>query len=187
MSMTRQILERGLLPLVLLLLVASAARAQEGPSYNLEEHVLNAGGNPAQGTSLSSANYAISVDAIGDALVARGLSSSSYRLDAGFVTAYPPPGEVWNLRLLDASTLRWDPEPSAGTYRLYRGLASELPGLGYGDCERQGLTTTTTSDADPAPVGEAFFYLVTVANRLEDEGTKGHATGGDEREGSVCF
>jgi hypothetical protein len=35
-------------------------------------------------------------------------------------------------------------------------------------------------------VDDGFFYLVTVENRLSEEGTKGFDSGGGERTGSAC-
>ena len=158
------------------------AAGQQSASYGLEEHALNAGGRPADGVTPSSASYLVSLDAIGQGVLGRGLSSASYRMDGGFVSAYPPPGEVRGLLLIDAQTLVWDPEPSVGHYNLYRDLLSSLFGLGYGHCEQQGLTATTATDTDvPTPAGEGYFYLVTAANRLHEEGTKGWDSSLDER------
>ncbi len=66
--------------------------AQQSASFKLEEHTFNAGGNPDQGAILTSASFRISLDAIGDAVAATGLTSASFQLDTGFLTGYPPPG-----------------------------------------------------------------------------------------------
>jgi hypothetical protein len=154
--------------------VSPVAWGQESPSYRLTEHSFNAGGRPNDGGTASSASFLLSLDALGQETVGRPLGSASYRMEGGFVSAYPPPGEATGLLFLDADTLAWDPEPSAGHYNLYRDLLSSLAGLGYGQCEEHGLTTTTTTDTDiPSPAGEGYFYLVTAANRLREEGTKG--------------
>jgi hypothetical protein len=159
---------------ILGLLLAPDATGQESASYRLEEHALNAGGRPADGVEATSASYRISLDAIGQGVVGRDLSSDSYGMEGGFVSAYPPPGEVTGLFLTDAVTLVWDPEPSAGHYNLYRDALTSLADLGYGRCKQQRLTATTTTDpAMPSPAGEGYFYLVTAANRLHEEGTKG--------------
>ena len=102
---------------------SAPAAAQQSASYELSEHVFNAGGHPRDGQVASSANYQVSLDSIGDAFMARGLSSAGYSMDVGFVTTYPPPGEVLGLRFpADDSTLAWDAEPSVGNYDLYRSV-----------------------------------------------------------------
>ena len=153
--------------------VAVPALAQQSASYKLGEHAFNAGGHPAQGTVLSSSSYRVTLDALGDGVVGRNLASASYRMDGGFIAGYPPPGEIAGLSFSDVETLVWSSERSAGAYKVYRDSMSSLSSLGYGICEQQGLLTATTTDIDAVPVGEGFFYLVTVENRLGEEGTKG--------------
>jgi hypothetical protein len=167
------------------LALAPNARAQQSASYRLEEHALNAGGRPVDGVRAFSASFVVSLDALGQGVLGRGLSSASYRMEGGLVSAYPPPGEVTGLFLTDTETLVWDPEPSVGHYNLYRDLLSSLSGLGYGQCEQQGLTAATATDADvPSSAGEGYFYLVTAANRLHEEGTKGWDSSAVERSNS---
>ena len=113
--------------------------------------------------------------------LATGLASGNYHMDAGFVSGYPPPGEVRELLFQGASTLEWQPEGSSGQYNLYRDLLSNLFALGYGACEQYDIADETTTDPDPPPVDDGFFYLVTVENRLEEEGTKGADSAGSER------
>ena len=111
-----------------------------------------------------------------------GLSSASYSMGGGFGEAYPPPGEVANLAFLsDDQTLEWDPEKSAGIYNLYRDLLSGLSG-DPGQCHESSIASATTTDTDvPVSAGDGFFYLVTVENRLGEEGTKGFDSGAGER------
>ncbi len=157
-----------------------AARAQQSSSYVLSEHDLNEGGQPAGGVVPTSASFKLSLDAIGGALRVTEASSTSYRMNAGFVVAYRPPGEVLDLTWSGKTTLVWSPERSVGVYNVYRGTVSGLPG-GYGSCLASNLTSATATDADiPAP-GECFFYLVTAENRIGEEGTKGYDTHGTER------
>lgn len=165
-----------------LALVAAAlpALSQQSASFDLGERTLNAGGNPQDGAILTSASYRISLDAIGDPVAIVGLSSSSYQIDAGLVVAYPPPGEVLDLRFTSNTTLVWTPERSVGGYGVYRGLVSSLPG-GYGTCLQSNLPSAQATDTATPPPGQAYFYIVTAENRLDAEGTKGHATGGIER------
>ena len=169
--------------LVLAALVGGLAVAQTSTNFTLEEYTLNAGGTPSQGMELTSASFSITLASIGDTLVATGLSSSSFEADVGFDVAYPPPGEVTGLLLLtDKQTLEWAAEPSAGLYNLYRDDTSD----GYGNCEEQELAATTTTDSSvPTTSGNAFFYLVTVENRLAEEGTKGFQSNTIERLGAV--
>jgi hypothetical protein len=170
------------------LLLALPAMAQQSISYQLTDHTFNAGGRPEGGVVAASTSYQITLDAIGDAVSRRGLSSTSYRMDGGFVGCYPPPGEVLDLSFLDPITLTWHPEGSVGDYNLYRDLMSDLSGLGYGTCEQQeiGDNTTTVDDTDDLSPGEGYFYLVTAENRLDEEGTKGRNSGGTERQGAIC-
>jgi len=154
--------------------------AQSSASYTLEESTFNNGGDPADGVVLTSASYQITLDAVGDPVAAAALASTSYGIGSGFVPAYPPPGEVPNLLFTGASTLVWDPEPSTGTYTLYRGDVADLPGS-YGSAERVGLTDETATDGTEPDPGQCLFYLVTAVNRLEEEGTKGTDSAGDPR------
>lgn len=156
------------------------AWGQQSATYDLEEHRLNQGGNPVNGVVLASSSFRLSLDAIGDPAVLTGLSSASYRFDVGPLAPYPPPGEVLDLRFTSKTTLVWMPEKSVGDYALYRGLVSTLPG-GYGSCIAANLPAATANDSGTPPVGEAYFYLVTAENRLDEEGTKGKDSAGVER------
>jgi hypothetical protein len=167
---------------IVLVALSGPALAQSSAGYILEEHVFNAGGHPEAGTVLTSASYRMSLDALGDAVLGTGLGSASYHMDGGFGSAYPPPGEVTGLLLLDDDeTLVWDPERSVGVYHLYRDLLSALSGLGYGQCEQYGIATETATDSDTPSASTGYFYLVTAENRLAEEGTKGWDSSDDER------
>jgi len=172
--------------LLLGVVLVCSVSAQESTSYKLNEHTFNAGGNPADGVVLTSASYKITLDAIGDSVVQTGLSSSSYRMDGGFGSAYPPPGEVLELEFTDAQTLVWGRERSVGVYNLYRGLVDGLDGSVYGSCEEPNIATNTATDSDPVPSGDGYFYLVTAENRLGEEGTKGVDSSDSVRDGNVC-
>lgn len=180
--MTRAV--RFLWPVALLLVTAVAA--QTSTSYDVEEHVLNAGGAPAEGVEPSSPSFRVTLASIGEAVAGIGSTGPSFAIDSSFAAAYPPPGEVSELSFADRITLAWAPEWSTGTYNLYRGQITGLAGLGYGSCIQQGIATETTTDDKPAPTGDGFFYLVTAANRLDEEGTKGLQSDGTERAGDVC-
>jgi len=160
--------------------------AQQSTNYRLDEHVLNAGGHPDNGAELTSTSFTVSLDSIGDGVVARGLSSSSFRMDAGFTNTYLPADEVAGLLFLDKQQLQWNPEPSVGVYNLYRDRISNLAGLGYGSCAQQDLTSAGATDSDPVPTADGYFYIVTAESRLGEEGSKGFQNGGVERQGSVC-
>ena len=165
---------------VLVLLVGlSPAIAQTSTSYKQEEHTFNQGGHPEGGVVLTSTSYKITLDAIGDSISGVALLSSSYKLDGGFPASYAAPGEVMSL-LLAGTGLSWDVEPSRGDYSVYRGLVSGLPG-GYGTVFQTDITTESTNDAALPGAGEAYFYLITVDNRLAEEGTKGFDSSGTER------
>jgi hypothetical protein len=177
--------------LTLVLVVAGSAafataRSQESPSFRLNEGVLNAGGRPENGVVAISASFRIELDALGDAVSPIEALGATLAHVPGFVAAYPPPGEVTSLRFDDHVTLRWDPERSAGNYNLYRDTLGALAAPGYGACARTSISGTTTTDTVPVPSASGFFYLVTVENRLADEGTKGYRSDGTERTGTVC-
>jgi hypothetical protein len=165
-----------LLGILLGLCSPGPAHAQQGATFKLTEHVFNAGGHPANGVVLASPSFRMSLDAIGDAVPMQRLSGPSFRMDASFVAAYPPPGEVLGLRFTAHDTLLWDAERSAGAYNVYREPVSDLSALAYGECRQPGLFTRTASDTEDPPPGTGFFYLVTVENRLGEEGTKGYAS-----------
>jgi hypothetical protein len=162
-------------------LIAAPALAQQSPSYKLEEFALNAGGHPQDGAILASASFHVRLDAVGDAVARSGLSGPSFRVDGGFVGAYPPPGEVLGLRFVDSATLMWRPERSVGVYNLYRDLLSALSGGSYGTCRQYDLAAETTIETGAPPAGNGWFYLVTAENRLREEGTKGTNSSGAER------
>jgi len=168
------------------LLLAGPALAQESASFKLEEHVFNAGGHPEAGGALTSASFKISLDSIGEEVMAASLTSASFHMGGGFGTVYPPPGEVTGLRFTDKTTLVWDPEKSVGIYNLYRDLISNLAGLGFGNCQQQDLAAATATDADAVPLNDGFSYLATAENRLDEEGTKGFQSNGTQRLGTAC-
>ena len=172
--------------LSLLLLWSVSAFAQQSTNYKLEEHVLNAGGSPEAGAVLSSSGFRITLSSLGDGLLSLALSSSSFQLHGGFVGGHPPAGEVMNLLFSDQTTLDWDPEPSVGTYNLYRDLMSNLAAMGYGNCQQQGLSATTTQYTDNVTLGDGFFYLVTAETSLQQEGPKGFQSAGGPRLGPTC-
>ena len=161
------------------LLAPHPATAQTSSSYKLQEASFNNGGNPGTSGALASAHFHISLDAIGDPVGRGGLASAAFHLDAGFVSQFPPPGDVTGLRFSDPTTLLWPPERSAQRYEVYRGTISTLPGT-FGTCFANGLTQATATDASTPPAGQGFFYLVTARNRLGEEGPKGYASNGTE-------
>lgn len=160
--------------------------AQQSASFEVDSSELNAGGRPLDGVETTSAAFRVRLDAIGDAFVLGEASSTSYRTGSGFVGRYRPPGEVEGLLFPDDRTLVWSAEPSAGTYNLYRGALGDLGALQFGSCTEQDVAATTTTDGDPLPAGDGYAYLVTVLNRLREEGSKGFGSDGSERLGGVC-
>jgi len=156
----------------------STARAQSSPSYQITESAINCGGDPQNGTVLTSASFRVTLDAIGDAVAGGPLASSSYSSDVGLPPSLKPPGEVLSLHFTDKTTLAWQPENSVGSYRLYRGLLADLPTT-YGTCQTPGgLTTEQATDATTPSPGQCFVYLVTARNRISEEGTMGSTSSG---------
>jgi hypothetical protein len=164
-----------------LLAAAGTAGAQTSDHFDLSEYTFNAGGHPDDNGVLSSTHFTMTLDSLGAEIVAAGMSSASFTMDAGFASAYPPPGETAGLIFLDHETLQWNAEKSAGVYNLYRDLMSNLSGLGYGDCQQQDIQGTSTSDGGTPPLENGWFYLVTAENRVGEEGTKGYDGNGGER------
>ena len=155
------------------------AEAQTSASYKLTEATLNNGGNPLFGAHPVSASFRITLDAVGEGVVQSGAASASFRLDAGFVGRYGPPGEVSGARFPNKTTLAWDAEPWGHRYEVYRGTLGSLPGT-FGACFANDLTQPTASDASSPSVGQGQFYLVTARNRLREEGPKGFRSNGTE-------
>ena len=174
------------LRIVLLATAASAAGAQQSASYRIREATLNAGGHPSNQGIPTSTSWQVTLDAIGDGTTPAELASGSFGLSATFIAGFAPPGEVEGLDFVSPVILAWSAERSAGTYNLYRGLLSEIASLGYGGCKAWLLTTTAATDGEVAPASNGFFYLVTVRNRVGEEGTKGFRSDGIERGGTVC-
>lgn len=161
------------------LLIGGLALAQSSPSFNLDEHVLNAGGHPDGGPIPSSISFQATLDSVGEGISALGCASTSFLLDASFSSAYPAPAEVSGVEFTSDTILEWDPQRSM-VYNLYRDLVSNLVGLGFGSCLAPSeRTLPTATDSETPAVGDGYFYLVTAENRLDEEGTKGfQAMGG---------
>lgn len=166
-----------------LLLCSLSVRAQSSRDYTLEEHTLNSGGTAS---SQASAAYRLSLTSLGESGLSEGLSGAGHRSDQGFVIRYRPPGEVHQLEFLDGTTLRWNGEPSAGTFSVYRDALGSWVNDDYGDCIRSDLATNQWSDVVDPPVGTGRFYLVTVRNRLTEEGTLGAGTGKSRPNQNPC-
>ena len=164
-------------------LLAAPVLAQQSASFKLNEHVLNAGGHPSGGVVMASSSFKVTLDALGESVVQGGLASTSFRVDASFASAYPPPGEVEGLLFTDDQTLNWSAERSAGVYDLYRDNTSG----GYGNCEQEDVPGPPATDSSTPAAGNVFFYLVTVKNRLGEEGTKGFRSDEIERHGSTSL
>ena len=160
------------------LLWSGVALAQQSASFKLNEHTFNGGGRPDGGTAAASASHRITLDAIGDTVASASLAGNNNVIGGGFVSPYPPPSEVDDLRFTTKVDLAWSPEPSTGVYNLYRGAMNSLAGAAYGACRTSAIAGTTTSDADVVPPGQGSFYLVTAKNLLAEEGIKGHASNG---------
>jgi hypothetical protein len=172
--------------LLLLALGAGEAAAQQSTSHTFEEHVFNAGGHPRAGVAPASASHRLTLGSIGDPFAFHRAFGTTMTVDSSFVLAYGPPAEVESLRFTNPTTLVWNPHHSAGRYNVYRDSLTALAGLGYGACAQEGLVAPTATDTLPIPPGSGRFFLVTVENRLAEEGTKGFGSGGVERTGTVC-
>ena len=160
--------------------IASPAAAQSGSLFRITESTFNNGGDPAAGMFASSSLFRITLDAVGDGL-GQPAAGSLFRIDSGFVSFYPPPGEVAGLVFTDDRTLVWLPDRSIGRYQVYRDPVTTLGAGGTGACFATGLALETATDLATPPSGTAWFYLVTARNTLGEEGTKGYRSDGSER------
>jgi len=161
------------------LAAGSLSFAQQSASYRLAEQAFNAGGNPSQGTVLTSTSYRIRLDAIGDAVGGGALTAPSFHIGGGFIAPYPPPGEVRNVRFSAPTSMVWDHEVSVGAYNIYRGTVGSF--AGYGACFQSDLPTEVATIPGSPSTGQAFYFLVTAENTINDEGTKGFASSGAMR------
>ena len=154
--------------------------AQQSPSFRLTEATSNSGGGPVDGARPASPSFRLSMVAIGDDVVHGPASGASFTAEGGFVSPYRPAGEVAAVAFADADTLVWAGTPAAGTYHVYRDGLASLGGL-VGACFATDVSSATIDDPDPPGAGQGFLYLVTVVDRLGEEGTPGSETGGHER------
>lgn len=165
---------------------ASPVLAQQSASFKLTESTLNAGGHPGVAANPTSASHHLTLGSIGDSLASGPVSSASFHLEGGFVSAYPPPEETLHVIFADRQTLRWSPERSAARYNLYRDTLTSLSGMAFGACFQQDISEPMTTDPGVPTIGQGFFYLPTAENRLNEEGTKGFRSNGAERGGTAC-
>ena len=174
-------------PVVMMLAVLTAAAAvpavaQTSAHYRLTESAFNSGGDPRDASYAASAHHRVTLDAIGDvALAATDPRSASHHLSSGLVAAYLPPGEVLRISIrMDRTTLDWTPEPSVGSYNLYRGTLAAIAPV-FGSCLQSRIAGESWSDPASPSAGSGLFYLVTARNRLDEEGPKGYQGSGAER------
>ena len=167
----------------MVLLLTSILGAQTSENYILTEHAFNAGGDPRNSIILTSSNFQVTLDAVGDTLAGLFLTGSSYTTSGGFVAGYPPPGEVLDVKFADKTTLSWSPETSVGSYNLYWGDVSTLSS-GYGNCKEPGITTEQIEVPEIPSAGQGYFYLVTANNLLDEEGIMGYDSSDSERPNS---
>jgi hypothetical protein len=130
---------------------------------------------------MQSSSFRISLDAIGESVASAIQTSGAYSLRGGTGTTYRPPGEVSGVGFSSKTVVAWAAQSSAGTYNVYRGPLQNFVGSGFGSCLEYAIEPPTVTDTEAVPFGGGFFYLITVANPLGEEGTKGFRTSGTER------
>ena len=86
--------------------MALSVCAQSSASYQLTQGIINCGGDPQNGVVLTSINFTVTLDAIGDSVAGGPLSSASFTTDVGLPPSLKPPGEVLDLRFTDKATLK---------------------------------------------------------------------------------
>ena len=166
-------------PCLLGLLYAAATAAQQSATFRISGSALNEGGHPESGVVLTSPSFRVTLDMVGEPVEASSLAGASFRLDAGFVAQYPPPGEVSGVHFSSRDSLVWSPDHSARAYNAYRDLLSNVSTFGV--CWQQGLLAEAATETVSPVAGSCWFYLVTAINHLAEEGTKGFQSTGQER------
>lgn len=170
-----------LLPIMAALLISSATFAQASENFSLQQHVFPSGGMPQDAAPLTSGNFRITVQTIGENTSASLTEGATFIIGSGFLAGKLPPGEVMGLQFSDGQTLSWSPDSRSGRYAIYRGDITSLS-TSYGQCQEHTAVTAYTEWGVPAP-GQCFFYLVAGINDLNEEGTLGTTSAGVERHG----
>lgn len=156
-------------------MLCGPALAQTSPSYRLDEFALSAG------ERLDSESYRMSVAAVGQTVTSTGLAGALFSMAVGFPQSNAPPGEVRQVAFDgDGETLTWAPDPSAGTYVVYRGDPRLLPG-DAGICLLSALPGPQAIVDEQPDDARAFFYLVTAVSTLLEEGSAGYDSTGAHR------
>ena len=173
--------------LVITLLCVSSVYAQSSASFEISQSNLNFGGRPGNTAGPgTSASFQLSLDALGGGPNSRPMSSASYGMHAGFVTANAPPGNASGLIWLNKTDMEWNAGNAAVAYNVYRDNLNTLPGLGYGLCFASEISGLGAQDLGIPTVGNAYFYLVAAENRLGEESSKGSDSAGATRGGNAC-
>lgn len=166
-------------------LAALPCLAQSSASYQVNGSSINCGGDPQNGVVLASPSFRVTLDAIGNTFAGRQLTSEDYVVCINLPQIVKPPTEVQGFSLTSTTAMSWNANATAYGYQVYRGLISDLP-LSYGSCitPQEVFVTEVTDTEIPAP-GQCFFYLVVARNILDEEGTLGTDSAGNERHAAV--
>ena len=99
------------------------------------------------------------------------------------------PPEVTGLAWTGRTTLEWIPEPTAVEYHVYRAPLSALAYSAFGTCE-DGLdavrTDTVLTDATVPPIGDGYYYTITVEDSSGAESTLGAGTCAERSNFAPC-
>ena len=109
----------GLKAVLSCLFLANVCLAQQSSSYKLSEQTFNAGGHPANGVVLASTSFTVRLDAIGGSFAGIGGPGRTAQTAASLRRTRRRV-KCSRSSFLDATTLKWRPERSAGVYSLYR-------------------------------------------------------------------
>ena len=171
------------LMLVSLLLAGLPAQSQQSAGFSLEQQAFNNGGRPIDGTTAESSSFRLSLDAISAAMRPTALAGSFFTGAGGLMAPLAPPREVTGLRFDSAIAMAWNPDPRGTAYNVYRGISPGAAG-----CQASRVVGTAhTAGGSPGPA-DAWFYLVTSVNSLDEESTRGFASNGSQRpETDSCF
>ncbi len=93
--------------LIALTFFSLPAWSQSSANFTVASSTFNNGGMPGNGALPTSANYHISVAAIGDTVSAATLSSTSFTIDIGFVASTHSPAVIFSDGFESGDTSLW--------------------------------------------------------------------------------
>ena len=143
----------------------SAVWAQQSANYRLKAYDLNAGGTPKDGAALTSTNYACIVSSIGDGLAATGMTSASYKANAGFPATTVPPPSGCALTCMALASPSSGPSPLAVNFTAAATPSNCTESLAFAWAFGDGQTSTQQSPSHT--YGSAGNYNWTMTTGIQ--------------------